>query len=142
DEQIAVDMHTGCPQGVHFLHEGEGIQHHAVADYAAASLAQHPAGNELKDEFLALNRDGVAGIVATRIPRNHVEAFRENVNDLAFTFVAPLRADDHRRLARFQLAAPSTMAATSSGQISAQLASFCELRPVFGEINMRRAVYL
>ena len=43
DKQIAVNMHAGRAQRIHFLHEGEGIEHHPIADHAAASLAQHAA---------------------------------------------------------------------------------------------------
>ncbi len=103
---LPLDPHAVGAQRIHFLHECERIEHHAVADHAAASFAQHPARNELKDELLALDRYCVSGIVAARIARYDVEAFRENVNNLAFTFVAPLRADDDCCLAWFQLAAP------------------------------------
>ena len=99
-------------QRVDFLHEGEGIEHHAVADHAAAALAQHAAGNQLQDELLAVDGDRVSGIVAAGIARHDLEALGENVNDLAFAFVAPLGADDNRCLAWFQLAAPGAAAPT------------------------------
>ena len=38
--------------------------------------------------------DGMSGIVAALITRDAVEAFRKNVDDLAFSFVAPLNAYD------------------------------------------------
>jgi hypothetical protein len=38
---------------------------------------------------------------------------RHYIDDLAFAFVAPLRADDDGRLARFQLAAPFRSTAQS-----------------------------
>ena len=93
-------------QGVDFLHQGKRIEHDAIADYASASLAQHAARNQLKDEFLSFNGDRVAGIVPAGIARHDVEPFGENVYDFAFALVAPLRADDDRRLASFQLATP------------------------------------
>jgi hypothetical protein len=60
----------------------------------------------LEDKFLSLDGDRVSGIVAAGIACYYTEPLRENVNDFAFAFVAPLRADDDRRLASFQLAAP------------------------------------
>src|SRR5664280_355719 len=119
-------MHAGRAQRVHFLHVGEGIKHHPISDYAAAALTQHSAGDELKDELLALDRDRVSGIVAARIARYDVEAFGENVNDLAFAFVAPLRADNHCCLANSQRHTPFAGAryrARTTAQIRTQLAS-------------------
>ncbi len=38
DEEVAVNLDAGRAQRVDFLHEGEGIEHNAVADDAAAAL--------------------------------------------------------------------------------------------------------
>src|ERR1041384_5701944 len=38
---------------------------------------------------------GMGGVMPALITRYHVEAFREQVNDLALALVAPLRADDY-----------------------------------------------
>jgi hypothetical protein len=68
----------------------------------------------------------VSGIVAARIARHYIEALGENVNDLAFAFVAPLRADNHCCLARSQLRTPLADAryrARTAAQIRTQLAS-------------------
>ena len=110
DEQVAVDLDAGCAQRVDFLHEGERIEHHAVADDAAAAFAQHAARNQLQDELLAVDGDGVSGVVAAGIARHNFEALGEHVNDFAFAFVAPLRADDYRCLASFQRATPFAIA--------------------------------
>jgi hypothetical protein len=48
----------------------------------------------------------VSGVVPTGIARYNFEALGEHVNDFAFTFVTPLRADDDRCLANFQNATP------------------------------------
>jgi hypothetical protein len=37
----------------------------------------------------------VPRVVTTLKPRNHIGALRQPINNLAFTFVAPLRADDY-----------------------------------------------
>src|SRR5208337_4274126 len=94
DEQIAVNLHAVGAEGVDFLDEGKRVEHHAVADYSAATLAKHTAWNELQDKLLTVNGNCVSGIVATRIARHHLKMFGENVNDLALAFIAPLRADD------------------------------------------------
>ena len=126
DKQIPVNMHAGRTQRVHFLQEGEGIEYNPIPDYAAAPFAQHAAWDELKDELLALDRDRVSRIMAARIASHDVEALGENVNDLAFAFVAPLRADNHCCLANSQLHTPFAGAryrARTTAQIHTQLAS-------------------
>src|SRR5271166_4277633 len=125
DEQIFVDAHASGAQRIHFFDEGKRVEHDPVANYAAAALTQHAAGNELKDELLAMNRDRVSGVVAAGVARYDLEPLRENVNNFAFAFVAPLRADDDRCPASFQLAAPSTTTCINfkaTAQIRTQLA--------------------
>ena len=103
DEEIAVHLDAGRAQGIDFLHEGERIEHDAITDDAAAAFAQHAARNELENKLLALDGNRMSGIVTAGITRNHLEALGQNVNDFAFAFVAPLRSDDDRCLACFQL---------------------------------------
>jgi len=38
--------------------------------------------------------DGMTGVVSTLVSRDAVEFFRQDVDDLTFSFVAPLHADD------------------------------------------------
>jgi hypothetical protein len=57
----------------------------------------------LKNKLLAVDDDGVAGVVASGIAGHDREVLRENVDDLPFAFVAPLGAYDYRGLAFFQL---------------------------------------
>src|SRR5207244_7763760 len=73
-----------------------GIEHDTVADHTAATGTQHAARNQLQDEFLALDDDRVAGIVATGIAGHDGKIVGEYVDNLALAFVAPLRADDDR----------------------------------------------
>jgi hypothetical protein len=47
----------------------------------------------MKHELSFTYSNGVPGIVAALIPRNDVKVRRENVNNLAFAFVAPLGSD-------------------------------------------------
>ena len=133
DEQVAVNVHTGRAQRVDFLHEGERIEHDAVADDAAAALTQHAAGNQLQDKFLAMNGDSMSGVVAAGIARHHLEALGEHVDDLALALVAPLRADNHRSLASFQHSTPLSIAKSLSGSRAdscTQIACCCETVPL------------
>src|SRR6185437_7447330 len=82
--------------------KGNWIEDHAIADDRPAAFAQHPAGHQLQDELLAVNNDGVPGVVASRIAGHDGEALREHVYDLAFAFIAPLGAHDDRGFAFLQ----------------------------------------
>src|SRR5271165_7257004 len=110
DEQVVVHPHPVGAQSVHFFNEGKRVQNDPVAYDAAAAFTQNAAWNELKDELLAMDGNGVPGIVATGITRHKLEPLGENVNNLAFAFIAPLGADDHCCLTDLQLAAPFTIA--------------------------------
>ncbi len=79
---------------------------HTVPDDAAATLSQHSAGHQLQDEFLSVNDDGMAGIMAAGVARDHGKVLREHVDNFAFAFVAPLGADNYRSLASFQCTTP------------------------------------
>ena len=98
DEELLVDCDAELAQLGHFAEEGDGIEHHAVADDAFAARAQHAAGNELQHEFLPANDDGVAGVVAARVTRHGAEPLAQHVHNLAFALVAPLGAQHYRRL--------------------------------------------
>ena len=50
----------------------------------------------MQDEFLALDDDGVAGIVASGIAGHDGKVVGEHVDNLALAFIAPLRSDDDR----------------------------------------------
>ncbi len=102
DEQAAIHFHAGFAQRGHFLEKGDGVEHHAVADDAAAARPQDAARHQLKNEFLSVDDDGVPGIVSAGIAGHDREILRENVHDLALAFVAPLRTDDDRSLTLLQ----------------------------------------
>ena len=79
-------------EGRHLLHQGEWVDHYAVADDGRHSRAQDAAGDQLQNIFGGANEDGVAGIVAALIPCHDVEAVGKQIDDLSFSFVSPLRA--------------------------------------------------
>ena len=107
NEKMAVDLHPRIAQAACLFQEGDRIEHHAIANHAAATGAQHAAGHKLQNKFLAVDDDGVAGIVSAGIAGDHRKVLRQNVDDLPFALVAPLGANDHRGPAFFQLPTPS-----------------------------------
>ena len=70
------------------------VEHDAVADDAFAAGAEDAAGDELQDKLLAVDDDGVAGVVAAGVAGDDVELFAEDVDDLALAFIAPLGSKD------------------------------------------------
>src|SRR5579864_4593067 len=106
NKEIAVDSYAGIAQGRHFFQKRQRIKHHAVADHAAAALPQHAARNQLENEFLAVDDDGVAGIVPAGVTGYDRKALRQDVDDLPLALVAPLGTNNHRGFAFFQNTAP------------------------------------
>ena len=102
DEKIPIDRHAGGAQCLNFLEKRQRIKHHTIADNAAAPGAQHAAGYELKNKFLAVDDDRMAGVVSPGIADNHLKAFRQYVNDLSLALIAPLGANDNRGCTFFQ----------------------------------------
>ena len=96
DAQVA-GVNAALLQLVEFLHQHEGIHHHAVADDAERVGVEDAAGDEVQRVRLVAGHDGVARVVAALVARDHVAALGEQVNDLALALIAPLGADHHRR---------------------------------------------
>ena len=95
-------MHAGHSQSSDSFQKRQWVEHHAIANKAAAPGAQHPARHELEYELLAINDDGVAGVMSSSVAGNHLKALRQYVNDLSLALIAPLGANDHRGCAFFQ----------------------------------------
>ena len=103
DEQVSIDFYAGISEACNFFEERDGVQHHAIADHAAAILAQHTAWDQLQDETLSVNDDGMTGVVAAGVTCHDGKSFREHVDDLALAFISPLGADYDRSLACLQI---------------------------------------
>ena len=90
--QPPAHVDAGAAQAIEFGHQRRGIDHHARADHRVLAGTQDAARNQLQDKAAAVENDGVAGVVAAGAARDVVEGGRHVVDDLAFAFVAPLRA--------------------------------------------------
>ena len=71
------------------------IDDHAVADDAGDAGMQDAGRNQVQDELLAVDVDGVARVVAALVARHDGEARRQQVDNLALALIAPLGAQ-HR----------------------------------------------
>ena len=69
---------------------------HPVADDTLHTPVENAAGPEMKDEFLVLPANGMAGIGASLVPGHNINVLCDEVDNLAFPLVAPLASDDNR----------------------------------------------
>ena len=92
DEPARRHVHAPCPQGIHLLAQHLGIEHHAVADEAGGAGVQDAGGEQVHDGFFAADHQGMAGVVAALEPDHGLGRFGQQVDDLAFAFIAPLGA--------------------------------------------------
>lgn len=92
DEEAAFDLHLHVEERIDFLEEADWIDDHAVADDAFFITAEDAGGDEVEDVFFAFDEDGVTGVVAAGATDDDIGVFGEDVDNLAFTFIAPLGA--------------------------------------------------
>ena len=96
-----------------FVEEGDGIKHHAVADDAFASRAEHAAGNELQHELVLANDDRVPGVMPAGVARHGGKPLAEHVHDLSLALVAPLGAQHHSRFCSHRRPDPTQIPAAT-----------------------------
>ena len=77
-----------------FLEQRERVDHQAVADDGDFARMQNAAGDQPQHEFAVADQDGVAGVMAALIADDVVETVRQQIDQFAFAFVAPLRAQN------------------------------------------------
>ena len=82
-----------CAQSVNFFQQCPRVHHHAIADNRQLALAHNARWQERQLIHLAIDNQCVTGIVPALKAGHHVGAHRQPIDDFAFTFVAPLRAD-------------------------------------------------
>src|SRR2546425_8033057 len=80
--------------GLRLLDQCERIENHSTPDHTCDSRLKNSRWNEMQHVAAISDADGMSGIVAALITRHAVEAFRKNIDDLTFSFVAPLNAYD------------------------------------------------
>ena len=97
DVQAAGHADAGFGEHFDFVDERRGIHHHARSDDDVLLGAQDAAGNQLENIAVFADDDCMAGIVAAGDARDVIKRARQIVNDLAFAFIAPLRANHYDR---------------------------------------------
>ena len=96
DQQIPADRDADLAKAVDFADERDRVDDDAVADDADLAAPQNAGRDEMQNEFFTAVNDGVAGVVAALTADDDVGVLGKNVDDFAFAFIAPLRADQNR----------------------------------------------
>ena len=92
DEQPAFHLDAEALQFVDLGEERRRVDDHAVADDTGDARVQDARRDQVEDELLAADVDGVPGVVAALIAADHGEVRCQQIDDLALAFVAPLGA--------------------------------------------------
>ena len=82
-------------QRIRFLYKRVEGEDNAVADQSLHTVAQDARRNQVQHRLLTIDDKCMAGIVAALEACDRSRAIREQVDDLTFAFVTPLRADDN-----------------------------------------------
>src|SRR5262249_23993914 len=96
DEDAAVDGDAVLRQLVDLAEQRLRIDDDAVADDAGDAGGQDAGRNPPQDELRAVHEDRVARVVSALVAADDREMRRQQIDDLAFAFIAPLRAEDHQ----------------------------------------------
>ena len=95
DGKVGGNVHPKGHQGIDFLLENDGIDHHSVAHHIEGVGTKHPAGDGVEHVLDAVKFQGVARIGSALKPRNDVVIGGQDIDNFAFAFVAPLEAKQH-----------------------------------------------
>ena len=115
DQQPIADVDAEPRQLFDLLEQRLRIDDDAVADHAQDTVVQDAGRDQVEDELLSVDVDRVAGVVPTLIARHDRKRRRHQIDDLAFAFVAPLRAQ-HHDIHRLLLYPTTQMTQTSQGR--------------------------
>ncbi|MNC94513.1 hypothetical protein D3C83_113870 [compost metagenome] len=70
------------------------IDDHAIADDAELVRVEGAGRDQMQDRFLAVDHQRMAGVVAALKADDDIGVAGKQIDDLAFTLVAPLGTDD------------------------------------------------
>ena len=87
-------MNALAHQPISFFKEGFRIDDHAVAEDAGLALMHDAGRKQMKYERVVADLNRVTGVMAALIADHDVEPLGEQIDDLAFSFIAPLGSDD------------------------------------------------
>src|SRR3954452_22174889 len=96
DSQLAFNVDSGLFQPRNFLKKRGRVDDHPISDDGHHVGSQDSTGDQFQDEFLSSDEHRVACVVAPLVASYRVKLLREQVDDLAFAFVSPLRPQNNQ----------------------------------------------
>jgi len=93
NEQIPADRNSQLAQALDLGNERDGIDDGAVADYASFSTPEYAGRDQMQNVLHASMNDGMSSVVPSLAADNDVSFSGEDIDNLAFALVAPLRPD-------------------------------------------------
>ena len=78
-----------------FAEQRVQVDHHAIADHRQLAAAHHAGGQQRQLVCFTVDHQRMAGVVSALEADDDIGLLGQPVDDLAFAFVAPLRADNH-----------------------------------------------
>ena len=105
---VAPDLHAGRVDALALEHVELGDQHAGVdddpvADHGGDVVVEHAGGHQLEGEGLAVDHDGVAGVVPALVADHQVHLLGDEVGELPLALIAPLGPDDDGRWHELEL---------------------------------------
>jgi len=94
NEKAARDLYARLFECVGLLDQREGIEDDAVSDDAVHVRVEDARRNQMEDELMGADPDGVPGVVAALVAGDDLEVVGDDVDDLALAFIAPVDAHD------------------------------------------------
>ncbi len=95
NKQPVAEINAALFQILKFFGQTERIDHQTVADYALHAGAENAGRCQMQDILLVADFHRMTGVIAALITDDPVRVCGQNVNDFAFTFIAPLSADQN-----------------------------------------------
>lgn len=94
DEEASFERDAGFLQGIAFSEKGFRIEDDTATDDTNRTLMEDPGRHHVKDETTPVEGDRMSCVVSTLITRDTIKPIGEDIDDLSFSFVAPLKTDD------------------------------------------------
>jgi hypothetical protein len=91
-KQISIHLHTQLEKAFDLLHKGKGIDDNSVSDEAHFPRTKDSRWNKMQDVFLRAYEYGMAGVIPALGTHHHIGLLGEDVDNLSFSFIAPLGA--------------------------------------------------
>ena len=95
DQEVWPRVNTGVQQLGDLAFENDRIDDDAVADHILGARAENATGDGVEDVFLAVKNQRVSGVRTALKTCDDVVLRGEDIDNFAFSFIAPLEAQEH-----------------------------------------------